>query len=472
MFLFGIAFVRIVGVPLFGTWVAFESVFRPLGVLCGFGGRHLAVKEMSEAEVSGDSTRVTALWISVGSLSLCAGLILFLFAGAIASALGGLEGLSSLIRWGWFLPGSLALGVLLQGRFVSQDRTATMFAVTNVAEPIARIAGLGVLFLTTSLGVQMQWWGVAVPEFFAIATGLVLLGLGSTRRSGARKAVLTGQGRELAAAAGGVFRLGLPLTFHSAAGVVMQHVDKLAVAAILASADLLAAYGVSILLSGLILMFHQNLVTSVSPVISRAIARGDIGAAREVYRDSARLGFILAACAWIGMILLAPELLGLYDPSFTSFVPVVAVLASGHLVSALAGCGGYLLIVREKPKYLLYNSVFTGFAAIALNLLLIPIFGVMGAAIATASSYIIKNALIVIQNWMIDGLHPLSRESLVWVLLVAGAGGAYFTLHLYEASLVTRWSLLAVPAIALAVGVRGDGASRFGKRTNRGDGDD
>jgi len=55
---------------------------------------------------------------------------------------------------------------------------------------------------------------------------------------------------------------------------------------------------------------------------------------------------------------------------------------------------------------------------VALNLVLIPHYGIIGAAVSASASLIIMNLIRVVEGWQLVGVHPFERD--VWKPLTAG----------------------------------------------------
>jgi O-antigen/teichoic acid export membrane protein len=66
-------------------------------------------------------------------------------------------------------------------------------------------------------------------------------------------------------------------------------------------------------------------------------------------------------------------------------------MAVGQVINVATGAIGQLLAMCQQERTLRTHSVLTAFLNIGLNLLLIPTWGAIGAAIADSSSMIVKN---------------------------------------------------------------------------------
>jgi O-antigen/teichoic acid export membrane protein len=84
-------------------------------------------------------------------------------------------------------------------------------------------------------------------------------------------------------------------------------------------------------------------------------------------------------------------LLGIFGEQFKTGSAALIILAGGSLVNALTGSVGVLLQMTGRQKEYNYIVITAAGINIALNIILIPAYGIIGAAIASASSKILQN---------------------------------------------------------------------------------
>jgi O-antigen/teichoic acid export membrane protein len=111
-------------------------------------------------------------------------------------------------------------------------------------------------------------------------------------------------------------------------------------------------------------------------------------------RSTVHLGFWPTLCGVIGLAIVGRPVLGLFDPAFAAAYPALMVLALGWLVKAAAGPVEYLLNAGGDQRAA--GGIYLGGALVnaALTLVLIPPFGLLGAAAATSLSIALVTALL------------------------------------------------------------------------------
>jgi O-antigen/teichoic acid export membrane protein len=97
-------------------------------------------------------------------------------------------------------------------------------------------------------------------------------------------------------------------------------------------------------------------------------------------------------------------LLILFGSQYGAASAALSVLAIGYLFDALAGRVGSFLQSEGYTQYILYNNIASLVLNLALNIVLIPVYGIIGAAIATASSYALTNMLMFLEAWRKEGV--------------------------------------------------------------------
>lgn len=93
------------------------------------------------------------------------------------------------------------------------------------------------------------------------------------------------------------------------------------------------------------------------------------------------------------------------------------ILAIGFFVNNLMGPNGAVLTAMGKTRFLMYTSLVAACINIILNSLLIPRYGINGAAIATVTSLILINVIKSIKLYSISKIHSLEKNVLKPIIL-------------------------------------------------------
>jgi O-antigen/teichoic acid export membrane protein len=147
-----------------------------------------------------------------------------------------------------------------------------------------------------------------------------------------------------------------------------------------------------------------------------------------------------------------------FGSEYISGAFALSVLSVGFLVHSFAGLNGNSLISIGRVRAVMFDTTFAALLNLVLNIILIPQYSYIGAAIATTTCYILLNALFLIHLYRETGTHPFRRESLVpgltvllvWTVLFLILRPALDTLSL----LIVEISIFLVlyPVLILALG--------------------
>ena len=157
-------------------------------------------------------------------------------------------------------------------------------------------------------------------------------------------------------------------------------------------------------ITALITLVVATYDTVAGPRIAAAHRVGDTKGIRAIWRQSVlvmmagSLPLMVIALAFPGWVL------GLFGPEFVVASTTLRILALGQLVNIVTGSVGATLMMTGRETTSLVTSL-AGLAALTVTgLLLIPRFGIEGAAIATAVGVSVRNsALTVIVFRMLRG---------------------------------------------------------------------
>lgn len=142
------------------------------------------------------------------------------------------------------------------------------------------------------------------------------------------------------------------------------------------------------LLVGLVL-FSFNAI--VAPKFAELYKKNDMIALGATLRSSARM-MALAALPIVLIFMLAPGfVMSLFGEGFKGGELALRITSVGQFVNVAAGSVGYMLIMTGNERAQKNNVVFMLFVNIALGVILIPPYGITGAAVATAGSVIAAN---------------------------------------------------------------------------------
>lgn len=132
----------------------------------------------------------------------------------------------------------------------------------------------------------------------------------------------------------------------------------------------------------------------------------------ELYQNVSSVSIIIGLYAFLGVYASKDEFFSFFPEGFESASAVFFCLMIGRIADMCAGINGSILVTSKKYKY---DIIFTGsliFLIIILNVYLIPIYGVLGAAISTTIAMFGYNIARLLFLWYHYNLQPFRMTQL------------------------------------------------------------
>jgi len=155
----------------------------------------------------------------------------------------------------------------------------------------------------------------------------------------------------------------------------------------------------------------------VTPRFARLHIEGDIGALQSTARNSAMLTAIVAFPI-AGILIVAPGwVMSIFGTEFRDGSTALAMIAIGQFINVATGSVGALLVMTGHETIVRNLTLFSAALVLFLNTLMIPIFGINGAAAAMmivlagqnlAATWIVRKRLGI---WSIPGFELIRHKN-------------------------------------------------------------
>lgn len=162
---------------------------------------------------------------------------------------------------------------------------------------------------------------------------------------------------------------------------------------------------------------------AVGHQFSFVLARHEHSRAKHLFAVSTGWLVLLSFPAYVTVMVFAPLLLRAFGPGFGEGVGALVILGAANLFAGACGAVDVVLQMAGKSSLSLVDNAMALAANVVLNLVLVPRYGITGAAVAWAVSLVITNAVPLVQVWRTEGLHPFSAGWAYAIVLSVGAVG-------------------------------------------------
>ena len=185
--------------------------------------------------------------------------------------------------------------------------------------------------------------------------------------------------------------------------MVHNHTDTLMLGAMVDTGTA-GVYAIASRMAGL-LVFAQVAVNAIlSPITAKLYADGRHAELQKIVSRSASIVFVVSSLLGLGLVVFGKIGLGFFGVDFkVAYVPLL-VLMAGQMASVLSGQVGAVLSMTGNEYIMALILGVSIVVNIALNALLIPRYGALGAAIATVSSITLNRITLALVTWRKTGI--------------------------------------------------------------------
>jgi len=175
--------------------------------------------------------------------------------------------------------------------------------------------------------------------------------------------------------------------------------------------------------------FYSSINTAAKPYIAELHDRRETQQLQKIYQVANKWSLIVNVPFFLAMILFPVQILAIFGKSFQSGVLALIIMAFASLVDVVTGMGGAILNMTGYTRLKLLNNITGLSVSLVLNVLLIPAYGVVGAAISALAVMIVLNAVRIAQVYYILHLFPYNAT---FVKPVLASLIAYAVVYLFS----------------------------------------
>jgi len=388
---------RIMGADGYGAYVYVISWASILAVPAAMGLPPLLTREVARYNANGEWSALRGILSWSDRVILGASLSLMLISGcAIWYLGGGLE--SQLRRTLWIaapLPVLLALIWVRKGALRGFGHIVKSYLPNLLVLPCCFLVLVGGIYFIWNLNPMTATGMRVLSAGIAVAVGIVLLRKNQPEQAKEADALYERSSW---------LRSAFPFLFLSGANRVNQKIPIIMLGSMV-GAEAAGIYGVVARAAMLVTFIRTSLEMTLAPKVSEYYMNGDIKFLQEVIIRSAWLMIVLTTMLSVLYFSFGDLLLSVFGKEFKSGYIALCILLIGRIFDAGAGSVGTILSMTgneiDTAKGL---GIGIGVNVIA-GVMLIPAWGVLGAALSAIISTILWNTVLGVLVYKKTGLY-------------------------------------------------------------------
>lgn len=214
-----------------------------------------------------------------------------------------------------------------------------------------------------------------------------------------------------------MLKFGVYVLVGGASIMLVSRLDMMMIGALL-DLEQVAFYTIAFFIGNAIKLPSNSIGAIATPLVAKAWEKQDVKEIKKLYSKSSInqliIGGVFFLCVWLNI----DEIFSLLPDKYSHGKWVVLFIGLSQLFNITTGINGIIIINSKYYRYDLITNVLLVALTLVTNYLLIPIYGINGAALATAISVLIFNLtkLIIVKVKM--KMHPFSSKTIYALLLL------------------------------------------------------
>ena len=198
-------------------------------------------------------------------------------------------------------------------------------------------------------------------------------------------------------------------------GIALTNIDKYMVNHYSGLSDA-GIYSIAVYFATLILIPARSLGKISVPVVAEAWKRNDLEQIGEIYRKSSINQFLVGMLILVGIMGNMNNIFRLLPQEYAAGEMVIIFYSAANIINISTGVSQYILGTSALYRYQTFLMILLILLVVVSNLILIPLLGMTGAAIASLISMFVYTLLTLILLKVKFNLWPFSRNHIILLL--------------------------------------------------------
>lgn len=233
--------------------------------------------------------------------------------------------------------------------------------------------------------------------------------------------------------------------FTGLSGSIIFNIDKIMVNQLL-GLSATGVYTIAFFFGTLVIIPSRPLLRITGTLIADAWKRDDVDYINEIYKKSCINQFIIGAFLFGGLWINIENILIILGPEYAGAKWVIFFIGLGYLIDMATGANAHIIAYSNHYKVSLYFLIIQILLVVPAIILLVPVWGITGAAVAIAISFAVNNLIrFYFLKWKYN-MQPFSLKMLLslFIFIVSVAFVSIIPSLSLIPDLLIRSSLFAV----------------------------
>ncbi len=197
--------------------------------------------------------------------------------------------------------------------------------------------------------------------------------------------------------AGKIFRFSIPTIFTGILAILLSWTDTIFIGIFKTASDV-GIYSIAYVLASSLTIFLNSFGDIFYPITSELHSKKKHVVIRETFEVVSKWIFITTLPFFLIAIIFPEHLIdAFFGYGYAIGFNVLVILAIGYFITSALGPVAFTLQVYNKTKFVGFYTTIAAIVNVILNIILIPIFGLIGAAFATVLSILLCNISLFIK---------------------------------------------------------------------------
>lgn len=210
---------------------------------------------------------------------------------------------------------------------------------------------------------------------------------------------------------GGMLGYGLLLSFASISALGIKYIDSIVLGKYL-SLSMVGIYSIASFIPNIIETPLNALDRITGPKIAQSIAAGNASETKAIYYQSSKYCLLVGAYLFIGINTNIKDVFSFLPSQYAQGIDVIHIISLGTVLSMSAGGSGGMLFYSNNYKIGAFFLIALALSAFVFNMLFIPIWGLNGAAYATALASVLYAVIRLVFIKAKYNLFPLTIDTI------------------------------------------------------------